>query len=420
MRACIHRGSHQIGGSCVELEQDGKRLLLDLGLPLDAKVNDRDYLPGAVGLDGNDSTLLGILISHPHLDHYGLLAHVATTLPVGIGPAARRIIAAAQPFLEKVSAASALPAPGWDYQSGQSFDIGPFAVTPYLVDHSAYDAYAILIEAGGRRLFYSGDFRAHGRKGLLFDRLVAQPPASIDALLVEGSSLGRLDATGRFATEGDIEQWLLKTFRGARGLALVHTSMQNIDRVVSIFRAAKRSGRRLVIDLYGAAILAATGNAAIPQSDWPEVALYVPELQRRQIKGEGWFELLRQHSTHRIFRQHLEAASDRFALLFRPLHAPDLERAGCLDSAVYIYSQWEGYWAEPGMERLKAWLVRNGLTKVSIHTSGHASPPDLQAFVEALSPRTVVPIHSFFPERYPNLFPDANVTAHADGEWWEV
>ena len=37
MRICIHRGAEEIGGNCVELEQDGVRILLDLGLPLDAE-----------------------------------------------------------------------------------------------------------------------------------------------------------------------------------------------------------------------------------------------------------------------------------------------------------------------------------------------------------------------------------------------
>ena len=39
--------------------------------------------------------------------------------------------------------------------------LGPFTVTPYLVDHSAFDSYAVLVEVAGRRLFYSGDVRAH-------------------------------------------------------------------------------------------------------------------------------------------------------------------------------------------------------------------------------------------------------------------
>ena len=45
MRACIRRGSKQIGGSCIEVEQDGKRLLIDLGLPLDAPANTADIMP---------------------------------------------------------------------------------------------------------------------------------------------------------------------------------------------------------------------------------------------------------------------------------------------------------------------------------------------------------------------------------------
>jgi len=73
MRACIHRGSKQIGGSCVEVESRGQRLLIDFGLPLDAEENHGQYVPSIIGLDGSDPSLLGILISHPHLDHFGYL-----------------------------------------------------------------------------------------------------------------------------------------------------------------------------------------------------------------------------------------------------------------------------------------------------------------------------------------------------------
>jgi len=37
VKACIHRGAHEIGGSLVELESDGERLVLDAGLPLDVE-----------------------------------------------------------------------------------------------------------------------------------------------------------------------------------------------------------------------------------------------------------------------------------------------------------------------------------------------------------------------------------------------
>lgn len=416
MRVCIHRGSRQIGGSCVEVEQDGARILIDLGLPLDAQNNDSSHLPpGIDGLDGGDPSLLGILISHPHLDHFGLLAHVSPHIRIGMGSAARAILAAAAPFLP---GNWPLPSPGWDYQSGQSFQIGPFCITPFLVDHSAFDAYALLIESGGKRLFYSGDFRAHGRKGALFEQFVAHPPRHIDALLVEGSSLGRLGDEQKFPTEAQVEEQLVAVFSAATGLALVHTSAQNIDRIVSIFRASKRTKRKLVIDLYTAAVLEATGCSHIPQSDWPQVALYVPQAQRLQIKQNAWFDLLQRHDSNRVYIESLQQTANNATLLFRPLHRLDLERGQCLDGATYIYSQWEGYWDSGSYDAVKHWLARHSIAKHNIHTSGHASPTDLKTFVAALSPAKVVPIHSFMPEHYPALF--ANVQAHPDGQWWEV
>jgi ribonuclease J len=33
MRVCIHRGAHEIGGTCIEIEAQGKRLVLDIGPP---------------------------------------------------------------------------------------------------------------------------------------------------------------------------------------------------------------------------------------------------------------------------------------------------------------------------------------------------------------------------------------------------
>lgn len=415
MRVCIHRGSKQIGGSCVEINSCGQRLLIDFGLPLDAENDNSRYVPNIAGLDGGDQTLLGILISHPHLDHFGLLAHISSDIPVGMGPAARRILAAAAPFLP---GNWPTPSKGWDYISGKKITIGPFTVTPTLVDHSAYDAYALQIESGGKSIFYSGDFRAHGRKSALFQRLLANPPKNIDTLLLEGSSIGRIGDDQQFSKENDIETQLVEIFSSAEGMALVHTSAQNIDRIVSIMRASKRTGRKLVIDLYTAAILEATGNQHIPQSDWPDIALFVPHFQRIQIKENAWFDLLKHHATNRIYIEDLQKAPKKATLLFRPLHRFDLERGKCLNSAVYIYSQWEGYWEQGAYDKIKKWLEQHSIPKHNIHTSGHASIVDLKKFVTAVKPCKVVPIHSFMPERYPDFF--SNVETHNDGEWWEV
>jgi len=106
---------------------------------------------------------------------------------------------------------------------------------------------------------------------------------------------------------------------------------------------------------------------------------------------------------------------EKYTLLFRPLHCNDLERRGNLSGATYIYSQWEGYWERGSFDKVKKWLEKHSIPKHSIHTSGHASPTDLKKLVAALNPRKVVPIHSFMPERYSDLFP--NVEIFNDGKW---
>ncbi|MFC2070081.1 MBL fold metallo-hydrolase, partial [Chloroflexota bacterium] len=406
------RGSKQIGGSCVEFESGGKRLLIDLGLPLDAEDDTLQYVPDVKGLDGTDKSLLGVLISHPHLDHFGLLQHISPQIPVGMGAAARRILTAASPFLR---GSWLIPPSGWDFKSGTPLSIGPFTVTPYLVDHSAYDAYSFLIEAEEKKVIYSGDFRAHGRKSPLFERYIANPTKGVDAVLLEGSTLGRLDKTSQFPTETDIESRLVKEFQKTKGLVLVQTSAQNIDRVVSIFKACKRSGRKLIIDLYVAAVLEATNNSNIPQSAWKEIMLYIPQYQRIQIKKNEWFDLLNRHSFHRIFNERLKDLVATSVLLFRPVHIRDLEKAGCLENASFIYSQWEGYWERGDYDYLKSWLEKTIIPKTSVHTSGHASIQDLKRLVEALSPKRVIPIHTFYPEQYFNIF--HNVVQLNDGEF---
>lgn len=145
MKVCIHRGSKEIGGSCVEVVADcGQRIVLDLGLPLDAESNDKKYLPNIAGLDGNDESLLAVVISHPHLDHFGLLGHISGMVPVIMGKDARNILTKAAPFLR---GDWPMPAYGPNLQSEISFELGPFRITPYLIDHSGYDSYCLLIEA---------------------------------------------------------------------------------------------------------------------------------------------------------------------------------------------------------------------------------------------------------------------------------
>ena len=146
MHVCIHRGSQHIGGSCVEVEAAGQRLLLDLGLPLDAGFDEPTLLPDVSGLDGGDPTLAGLVVSHGHPDHWGLVPRVSPDVPLYVGEVTARILRQAMFFTPMGADLS----PSGFLRDGHEIKIGPFLVTPRLVDHSAFDAYAIEVEAGGK------------------------------------------------------------------------------------------------------------------------------------------------------------------------------------------------------------------------------------------------------------------------------
>lgn len=417
MRVRIHRGAHEIGGSCIELEAgDGGRVVLDLGRPLSAGWNDDVPLPDVAGLEQPDPSLLGLIISHPHLDHYGLAVDLDVDLPIYIGQEAASLLEAAAFF----SPLSGKLEPAGHLHHQETFRLGPFAITPFVSDHSAFDAYSLLVEADGKRLFYTGDLRAHGRKAALFEQLMREPPSDVQALLMEGTHV-RVDGShdeATFQTEFDLEERFVSLCENTDGAVVTFGSVQNLDRLVTVFRAAKRSGRILVVDLYGATVAAAT-RETIPQPGFEGLRVYVPWRQRVRVKQSEEFWRVNEIWPHRVFPEKLAADPSRWLFHVPSSTAKELIDANVLGSeGIAVWSLWDGYLSEPSGLRLQAMLEEHGVTMVHVHTSGHASVADLRRLVDALAPARVVPIHSEAGERFTELFP--RVEAHADGEWWEV
>ncbi len=420
MRARIHRGAHEIGGSCVELEHQGSRLVLDLGRPLTAGWDDEVPLPDIGGLaTGDDPSLLGVILSHGHADHWGLVPQVHPDVPRYCGKATADILRAATFWGLGVDL----------HETGHLADrtpleLGPFTITPFLVDHSAYDAYALRVEAGGDRLFYSGDIRAHGRKGALFERLLASPPRDIDTLLMEGTNVRPAGSEREkpVASESEVEAELVATLSGVTGLGVVLSSAQNVDRLVTAYRAAKRSDRLLVVDPYTADVARATGNPNIPTpgTAWPLVRVCITQRQRVKIKQAGEFERASDVKAVRVFAEDLAADPGKY-LLYGAFsgEVSRLIRSGALTSVgVVVWSLWDGYLADPSGQRLQATLSAAGLELVHRHTSGHASAADLGRLASAVNAVTIVPIHTEYPTAMEDV--GARTRARADGDWWEV
>lgn len=385
VRLTVHRATSQIGGNCIEVATGGHRILLDVGRPLAASNNATGLLPATLDLE---APMDGVLISHPHQDHYGLLNETPCKWPVYCGEPTRRLI--------QLNAAMFGKPIDRDYRtwkSGRPFEAGPFRITPYLTDHSAFDAHMLLIEAAGKRLFYSGDFRMHGRKSVLVERLMASPPLDIDVLLMEGTNLG---SDKSCATESDLQTEFEALFRKTRGRVFVAWSAQNIDRTVTLYKACHEAGRALVIDLYTAEVLEILAEfGRLPQPDWSNVRVVVTKAMSWMYRNKGDEAFVERMVPHGMSAKKLSSTPERWVVMVRPSLMRDYANSGVAPNAddAWSWSMWRGYLRNDDGRLVQQWFDDGGCRAAHIHTSGHASPADLKDFAKSIAPLWLVPIH---------------------------
>lgn len=418
MRLIIHRGAHQVGGSCVELSQENFTILLDIGLPLDSSFNDdlESHLPRPLfdEIRAGTRKIDGVLLSHAHLDHYGLAGLLPQKIPVFCGQASADLM----DLTSRVSCHNIKPITPRHFKNREPFSIGPFLVTPYLMDHSAFDSYAFLISAGGKSLFYTGDFRAHGRKAGIYENLISTSPR-VDVLLMEGTMVGSRSGEAS-CTEAQLEEKLERLMGETPGIVMVSTSSQNIDRLVTLFRATIRSHRLLVIDFYTAEILDRLGKYAnIPQPSWANIRVCYPKRLGNWFERLGLRDIPEKHRRNGIRWTRLREIENKAVLLVRPNFLDDIKKHLSLEGAVWVYSMWPGYLERDAvLQALRSYFQEKGVRIESLHTGGHAGVPDRARMAEAMKPSAVIPIHSFHSERFGKLF--SNVRLVKDGEEFHV
>jgi ribonuclease J len=424
----IHRGTHEIGGSCVELCSDSgnTRLIIDIGMPLVnanrspfdwsihrkntlSELYSQKILPSVIGLYENDQpTVTAVLLSHAHLDHYGFLQFVHPDIPIYMSLGTKALTEVSNAFLNTSIKLDRVET----FEMWKPIRIGEFTITPYLMDHSAPDAAAFLIEVDGQRIFYTGDFRGHGRKGVLLDRLSKDPPSNVNYLIMEGSMLGRNE--GLFHDENSVEQAIYERILSHKGLSYVFTSSQNLDRLVSIYRAARRSGKTLVIDLYTAFVLDKLGiiSKSIPQFGWEGIRVLYSYYHAQKLADLDRALLYKYKSAKIEFEEIRDNPIDKVLLAKDSRYFRNfITKLTVSSTAIAIFSLWHGY-----LERsnLREFLESNGIPITEIHTSGHAYIQQLQMLADALKPRRIVPIHTFYPEKFKEMF--SNVIKIEDGE----
>jgi len=431
----IHRGTKEIGGTCVEVWTDEARIVVDMGMPLvnpdrtpfDEKEIEKhsrekliqdNILPNIPSLY-EDRSNTALIISHAHKDHYGFMKYINSSCPVYLGFGTQLLIELTNTFGDNkwtINNAKHI-------KNGKKFKVGDIEITPYRMDHAAFDAYAFLIEAHGKSILYSGDFRLHGRKSKDFQWFCNDVKKPVDYLLLEGSTIGR--QTELFSTEEELEEQFVKTFKKTSGINLIYVSGQNIDRIKSIYNACRQCNKIFLIDFYIANVLKTLNKKAdntIPfpsRETYSDIRVYYPKhLTNRMLKFVKKPETIYPFRPYKIGKDEIDKMVSQLVMIVRPTIQYDLERyLKKYENGCFIYSMWHGYKDKPGKTKdFLDFIAGKGMPIKDIHTSGHADLFGLKRMVEAVKPKHIVPIHTFEAASYEEYFPDENVVILNDGE----
>lgn len=300
---------------------------------------------------------------------------------------------------------------------GKPKRIGNFTVTAFSVDHSVYGSVALLIEAGGKTVLYSGDLRLHGRKtGMAKTLLAALKNKTVDLLLLEGTLLGGERSGG--VTEYELEEEITKRIASSKSLVLASFSPQHVDRLVCFIRAAQRTRRTFVIDVYTAYVMhLIRSEVKIPTPKREEgIRIFYPA---HFLAGRD-----RHRKIHDLFLadqitvEEVLASPTSHVMLFRPSMLQSDFSDQLPPGTLCLFSRWEGYLEQAEWQHVEEALQACSGELLAMHTSGHAFVKDLQRLAAEIAPRLVIPMHTFDPHAFERYF--STVRVLQDGEPYDL
>ncbi len=384
----IHRGTKQIGGCVTEIATDASKVFIDIGENLPGV---GAALPPVDGLTAGSASGSALFLTHYHGDHLGLLNTVMPEIPVWTGETTKAIhlnyterVQRGQPHnLDRIQTFKAL----------DKIEVGDIAVTPLMIDHSAFDAYMFITEARGYRVLHTGDFRLHGFRSGKTLKMLSFYARDIDYIICEGTTLSRDEPP---MSERQLQQKAAEIMRASK-YVFVLCSSTNIDRIGAFYHANPR-GRLFVCDLYQKKQMETVRAAHADKSsfyDFKRVFDYAPNLDELMEK-QGFCMLVRQGE---FFREALDKYKGRSLL---------------------IYSMWTGYLDERAKNQGLCDFLAPYDHRV-LHTSGHASPQDLKRVYECVNPkRGLIPIHTEAPEVFREFVQEDRLVLLNDGDVFSI
>lgn len=416
----IHRGLEQIGGCITEISTATTRIFIDMGQNLPGvgepttAEEDRQMVEDIFAQNRKEHE--AVFYTHSHEDHIGLFRYVPEGVPQFIGEGAKEIMIAKnesiidailkvnminrfklktddKPEEKAAEEQAATRAPNhtgmlqrlkafntWQrpkpHTAPRPIEVGDIRVTPFFCSHSAYDCYMLLIEADGKRIWHTGDFREHGYLGKGLMPTIRHYATDIDILITEGTMLGRTD---QCIHEREVSRRMALAMEAFK-YVVVLASSTDIERLASIKQAARLAKKDYYISnrFMKKTMSIFTRREA---SNFKGLFDFHPKTLKAGILGrmmcKRGFVFIATASQLTYVKNYCKGINPSEVLL--------------------IYSAWDGYYKDPEQAKANPFYkqFRDAFDNVvDIHTSGHADRETIARVITAISPKeAIIGIH---------------------------
>ena len=321
-----------------------------------------------------------VCITHAHEDHVGALGHLYGIC--GDAPVVCRTFTA-------YHARRKLEDQGRDdrvvrvVEAMETFEAGPFTLRYMPVAHSIPEASALVIEAGGKRILHTGDFKTDANPvlGDVHDPDLWREVAGEDlhALVCDSTNVN-VDRPGR--SEAVVGPEVRRLVEEAEGMVVATTFASNVARVKQLAEAGRDAGR--TICLLGRAMQRMV-RAAVETGVMTDFPQTVDVEDARQVaRGDLMLIVTGSQGERRAGSAQL-ARGEYLGLKMQ-------------EGDTFLFSSKTIPGNEEGVLAIANALSEKGVRVVDdsdgrYHVSGHANRPDIADVHDLTKPRMIVPMH---------------------------
>lgn len=450
MKITLWGGVGEIGGNIIEIEVGSERILLDFGQSFSRGKEfffeflqprnsaglldylEFDLVPPLSGLYNPELLRLttlepagprysGVFLSHAHGDHCMFIEFLHPEIPLFMGETTRTILQVSEVTSRgrfKVGDHNFLSC----FRTGDKIPVGKnFLIRPVHVDHSVPGAYGFIVETPEGAIAYSGDIRFHGPLSRLSRDFVDEAAkAHPKVLILEGT---RVDSS-RKDSEDRVFRECLERVQQTENLVVFGIYPKDLDRLNTIYRISRESGRKLAIPLKTACVidsLKSDPHLDLAKNIWEDKENVLVHFNRsksgdfleddyfrcpfKEKNVKGWERPCLKE--RKITASEIGNNQEGFIWILDFFHLTELVDARPKPGSLFIFSMseiLEDPIDEMESEILKSWCKRFNLEKFDSHASGHACQEELAELVSSVNPQILIPVHSVHPERFLEIF----------------